>query len=92
MSVNVRALRDEASWLPRTLGETTVARRALLAAGQPPAVADAIVGWLVAKAVGDPDLTAAPTRARYRKILRNLEAPGPDSLNRTIPGLFNQAA
>jgi len=70
--VNLRALRNEADHLPSSLEEAAAIRAALLDAGQPPQVADGIVGWLIAKATGQPDLTAATTRSRYRRVLATL--------------------
>lgn len=72
MSVNIRALRNEADFLPEQVSDLASVRENVLAAGHAPAVADGIVGWLVAKANGQPDLTSSKTRSRYRRILAEL--------------------
>lgn len=74
--VNIRALRNEADHLPASLEDAAAVRRSLIDAGQTPQVADGIVGWLVAKATGEPDYTSAPTRSRYRRILATLPVAG----------------
>lgn len=72
-----RDLRGEADFLPSTVEDLVELRRQLVAAGHPDQVASGILGWLVAKAAGDPDQTSPTTRATYRKILAGLEVSGP---------------
>ncbi len=73
--VNERALRNEADWLPQTLSDVVCVRRSLLDAGTRREMADPIVTWLILKASGEPDITSATTRSRYRKVLAGLESP-----------------
>lgn len=75
--VNLRALRNEADWLPRTLEDAALVRSVLVDDGQTEQVVNGITGWLVAKANGQPDRTEASTRARYRRVLASLESPLP---------------
>lgn len=75
-----RDLRNEADWIPSDTIELPAAleelRSRLFDAGRPSSEINGITGWMVAKALGEQDTTAAPTRARYRKILADL-GPGP---------------
>ena len=73
-------LRNEAAYLPESVEDLADLRRRVIAAGYPQQTASGIVGWLVAKAAGDPDLTSAPTRSQYRKILAELD----DSPNQPV--------
>lgn len=73
---NPRALRNEAGWLPRNLDDALEVRRRVLDAGHSASVASGLMAWLIAKAAGQEDSTAGPTRWRYRKILAEL-GPGP---------------
>ena len=74
-TVNQRALRNEAAWLPETLEDAVAVRRAIMDAGYARAHADGVVGWLVGKAAGEPDTTGQAVRSRYRKLLATLESP-----------------
>jgi hypothetical protein len=65
----------EAPFLPETFDELLELRRQLRAAGHSPAVVNGVVAWLVGKAAGEPDESAATTRSRYRRILSDLGAP-----------------
>lgn len=67
------ALRNEAEWLPSRLGDLVDVRRRVIAAGYGAATANGLIGWLVSKAAGERDITGAPTRSRYRKILAELD-------------------
>lgn len=81
MTVNKRALRNEAAWLPRSLDDVVIVTRVLAEAEVPNQMANGIVGWLVAKSAGLPDRTSERSRAAYRKVLDGLESPleSPDS-------------
>lgn len=70
--VNLRALRNEADFLPSSIDDAARVRQAIIDAGNPAQVADGIVGWLISKAAGHPDRTASDTRSRYRRILATL--------------------
>lgn len=73
--VNPRSLGIEAQYLPATVEDLATIKQRLLDAGSSPAEASGILGWLVDKAAGLPDLTSATTRAQYRKVLAELEPP-----------------
>ena len=79
-----RDVQGEARFLPQTLADAVALRTAvqlLIATGCVPGVsrdradsyADQLTGWLVGKTRG-PDDRAAPTRAKYRRVLAALEA------------------
>lgn len=72
-------LRNEARFLPRSIEDLVELQDRLVAAGHSPAVASGIASWLARKAIGEDDATSHQTRARYRKILAELEVvdPGP---------------
>lgn len=70
------SLRNEADWLPSDLDDLAALRRQIIEAGHPGHVANGLIGWLLAKAVGERDATSPTTRSKYRKILAGLEAPG----------------
>jgi hypothetical protein len=72
VTINERALRNEADFLPTTLEDLVGLRRRVVAAGYPDQVASGVCAWLLTKAAGDPDRTSSDTRARYRKILAEL--------------------
>ncbi|HEV8675001.1 MAG TPA: hypothetical protein VGX21_13220 [Methylomirabilota bacterium] len=66
---------------PEAVEDLIALRRAIIDAGHSPSTAAGLVGWLVAKAAGDPDTTGPSTRSNYRKILDELKpvvAPPPD--------------
>lgn len=75
------ALQNEADWLPSNPDELPAAlrrlRRRLVSAGCTSADLNGITGWIVAKAMGEPDTTHAGTRSRYRRILREVGASDP---------------
>jgi hypothetical protein len=48
----------------------------VLELGEPTQVANGIVGWLLGKATGRPDITSSDTRAKYRSVLRKLAGNG----------------
>jgi hypothetical protein len=73
--INLRALRNEREWLPRTLDDAIGIRRTLLDNGVPAERTAGIVSWLIAKAAGETDVTSGLTRARYRKVLAELQSP-----------------
>jgi len=58
--------------------ELDAIRTALVDAGQPAAVAAGIVAFLLSRRYGTDDGLSAPTRSRYRKILRDLAGVDPD--------------
>jgi hypothetical protein len=80
-SARVRAqrsdsIRGEAAWIPHSFDELEELRRRLTDAGHPASVVHGVSGWLVAKALGEEDLTSGRTRSTYRRILEALgEAP-----------------
>lgn len=75
------ALQNEAEWLPHELDELPAAlkrlRERLTDAGRSPAEVQGITGWIVGKALGERDTTNASTRARYRRILREVGVSDP---------------
>lgn len=82
-----RDLRNEAEHLPESVEDAAVLYDRLIEAGHSPSVALAISGWTTIKATGRPDPTNSATRARYRKILAELEpidAPPPDRPERRL--------
>jgi hypothetical protein len=68
-TINPRSIGAEADFITTDVGELAELKQRLLAAGVSYSVANGIVGWLVDKATGTPDLTAQATRANYRKTL-----------------------
>jgi hypothetical protein len=70
-------LRNEAEYLPSSLDELVDVRGRVMALGESRRIADGLCMWLVAKARGERDTTAADVRSRYRRILRALEQPEP---------------
>jgi hypothetical protein len=70
--VNLRSLRNEADFLPASIDDAAAVRAAVLEAGHTPALADGLVGWLIAKAAGHADNSSPTTRSRYRRILATL--------------------
>lgn len=74
--VNPRSLGIEAKYVTYSVADLVALRRRLLAAGESEAVAAGIIGWLVAKAAGDPNSINATTKARYRRILERLDSDG----------------
>lgn len=81
MRTRTSALQDEADWLPEAPEQLHVAiaqaRARLVAAGRSSAEVQGITGWLVGKALGEPDTTTGSTRTRYRKILREVGSADP---------------
>lgn len=69
-----RDLRDEADHLPTSLADLIDLRTRVIEHGEPVRVANGVCGFVVAKAAGQPDGLASDTRARYRRILRELAA------------------
>lgn len=88
--VNPRSIGVEGPFIPSDpMGARRMARLldALEASGSAPRQVAYIKTWLEAKAAGKPDPTSAPTRARYRKIIRELAIdPGPSKGRRTTSG------
>ena len=79
--VNPRSVRDEGPFIP---SDPVAARRmaklleTLEADGHAWRMVAGVRAWLEAKAAGRPDPTSSETRARYRKIIRELKIdPGP---------------
>ena len=71
-SDSIRA--QEAAFLPiRSVEQLAAIRQAIIDAGEPPQTASGVVGWLLVKNAGEHDDTSGPTRARYRKILAQIE-------------------
>ncbi len=77
--INLRALRNEAEWLPSSLDDVVAIHDVLKASGQSDQVTNGIVGWLVSKKAGRPDNLGSPTRSTYRKVLAGLESPLPSA-------------
>jgi hypothetical protein len=95
MAITRKDLRNEADHLPATLADVIALRRRIIELGHSQAEAAGVVGWVIAKAAGEPDVTGAATRARYRKILAELDAPKPKRPRRargddgsTMPGVL----
>lgn len=74
-TVNPRSIGVEGAWLEATPVELARLKRRIIAAGERSETASGIIGWIIDKQAGETDLTSGPTRARYRKILAELEAP-----------------
>lgn len=74
---NPRALRNEADYLPGSLEDLIELRSRVITAGHSAPVANGLIGWLLSKANGEPDVTGPDTRAKYRKILAGLEVSSP---------------
>ncbi len=75
-AVRADSIQGEAAFLPSDLEDLiTLRRRIIDELGESPATASGIVGWLAAKTAGERDETGQPTRARYRKILAQLDPP-----------------
>lgn len=70
--------RNEADWLPSDVDDLVELRRRVIELGQSPSVANGLVGWLLSKAAGEEDRSGPNTRARYRRILAELELVGPE--------------
>lgn len=75
------ALQNESDWIPDNPAELPAAlehlRVQLFAAGRSGAEVNGLTGWLFAKAIGERDTTAKATRARYRRILREVAQTAP---------------
>lgn len=82
MSPTARHLRNEAGHLPGDLGDLLELRASILKAGHSRRVADGLCSWLLGVAAGDharPDAVSGPTRARYRRILAELDGDLPNT-------------
>jgi hypothetical protein len=80
-AVRSDSIQGEGDWIPDAehVRELAELRRQIIELGEPPSVANGMIGWLVSKAAGERDTTSSKTRAQYRKILARLERlPGPD--------------
>lgn len=74
-AVNPRSITDaEKPWLDGGLSTANIAyiQDQARRLGHSEPIVLGLGGWLIVKATGGEDKTAAPTRARYRKILRQL--------------------
>lgn len=84
----MKALQNEAEWLPEDLHDLPAVleelRPLLFEAGRSSSEVNGITGWLFAKAIGEPDETGSATRARYRRILRELGAVPPGGPRRLV--------
>lgn len=69
---NDRSLRDEAEWLPTSVEELAKVIALVDRRYSRPQVAG-MADWLVRKVMGWPDPTSSATRAKYRRILRELQ-------------------
>lgn len=78
-AINPRSITDEAPFLPESIDDLIDLRERVLAAGYSEPVAHGLVGWLVGKRAGSKDQTSPDTRARYRRILRELGEGGDDT-------------
>lgn len=74
-AINPRSLQIEAHYISTDVVELANLKAKLLDNGEPPSLASGLVGWLVDKAAGRRDLTAASTRSRYRRALEALGEP-----------------
>lgn len=84
-AVRSDSIQGEGDWIPDAdrVRELAELRRLIIDLGETPATANGIIGWLIAKAAGERDVTGPNVRARYRKILARLERePGPDGTPR----------
>jgi hypothetical protein len=64
----------EGAYFPKNLGQLVRLRRRIIDAGHPASVANSLVGWLAAKGAGERDTSSPSARARYRRILADLDA------------------
>jgi hypothetical protein len=78
LSTTARHLRNEADYLPDDLADLIQLRKEIRAAGYTRRTADGLCSWLLAKAAGEPDETAATTRAEYRRILSKMAGEEPN--------------
>ena len=76
-TINPRSLGNEAPFVSLDVIALADVKAELIAMGSSPAEASGVVGWLIDKAAGNPDITSAPTRSRYRKLLAELDQPEP---------------
>jgi len=74
--VTRKDLRNEADWLPEDFNEVLDITELVASRGHRTDTAKGLGLWLIEKAAGRPDKTAAGTRSRYRRILAELEAAG----------------
>lgn len=88
------ALQGERDHLPADLDDLIDLRRRIIGLGETPATAAGVLGWLLSKKAGEPDVTGSDTRARYRKILARLEAAptGPGRGERGLATVTSLAA
>lgn len=76
--INPRSITDsEAPFLPATVDDLAELGRLLEEEGHSPAIVQGILGWLTLKAAGVPDRTSQVTRAKYRRVLAELQTVGP---------------
>lgn len=74
-TINPRSYGAERRYTGASVAELAALRDRLIAAGASDQVASGLVGWIVGKAAAQRDLTSAPTRARYRRLLEELDGP-----------------
>lgn len=74
-AINPRSLQIEAHYLTNSVADLAELKERLIDNGEPPRLAASLIGWLVDKSTGRPDITAAPTRSRYRRALEALGEP-----------------
>lgn len=76
--VNPRSIRIEGRYITTDVAQLARIKQAALEQGESSPVANGLIGWLIDKAVGNPDLASAQTRSNYRKLLARLDESGFD--------------
>ncbi len=72
VSMRTDAWQAERDFVPETVREAVILRRAIIEAGHSQATAGRLVAWLMARSVEDSDKTSNTVRSRYRRILESL--------------------
>ena len=76
MKVNPRSIGIEGKYLANRVDDLARFKARLQDLGVPATTAAGITAWLVDKSAGMPDQTSQDTRARYRRLLRDLTEQG----------------
>ena len=92
-TINPRSVGIERRYTGADVSTLGHLRARLIESGHSAQVASGLVGWIVGKATGQADETGPDTRARYRRILEELDGPlTPEELEAPIifvPGVMS---